>query len=234
MFFSLFVLIIGESLSYQHIKLLANYILVNFKAPGTLSRAVAELEDPIILLRSKLPNLNHIIKELGIVLQGGSERMRQNKIVPETAQVLYLLKPTQKKEYHLFTTFSFILLIVHCTVQPKEKGTILQFSCTIYCYWNCSTIFDFFLLVFSNCGVCQRITHCSTLFPFFCTVFELAFVNKMPQLLFQVIVVRVTHWWLIEQYCNSLVFLFQPVEKTLHVDAKQGWALKFTLSFYIL
>ena len=71
------------------IKLLANYILVNFKAPGTLSRAVAELEDPHILLRSELPNLARITAEIGIVIQNASEtetaeeraeRLRQNRV----------------------------------------------------------------------------------------------------------------------------------------------------------
>eukprot|EP00957_Ditylum_brightwellii_P040720 3082298-Ditylum_brightwellii.AAC.2 len=91
------------------IKLLANYILVNFKAPGTLSRAVAELEDPSILLRGELPNLNSIMAELGIVLQVGTdtetveeraERMRQNRIMSEPAQALYtqeMLQYTKKR-----------------------------------------------------------------------------------------------------------------------------------------
>jgi len=48
------------------IKKLANYILVTFKEPGILSRAVAELEDPNILMRAELPNRINIMTEIGI------------------------------------------------------------------------------------------------------------------------------------------------------------------------
>ena len=86
------------------IKTLANYILVNFKSPGILSRAVAELEDPSTLLRSELPTLNSIITELGIALQPSNdtetaeeraERLRQNRVLSEPAQALFTQEMSQ-------------------------------------------------------------------------------------------------------------------------------------------
>ena len=47
--------------------------MVNFKAPGILSRAVVDLEDPNILLKIKLLNFDSIIAELGIALQVASD-----------------------------------------------------------------------------------------------------------------------------------------------------------------
>ena len=86
------------------IKTLANYILVNFKSPGILSRAVAELEDPSTLLRSELPTLNSIVTELGIALQPSNdaetaeeraERLRQNRVLSEPAQALFTQEMSQ-------------------------------------------------------------------------------------------------------------------------------------------
>lgn len=86
------------------IKSLANYILVNFKAPGTLSRAVADLEDPNTLLKKELPVLNDIIADLGIVLQAASEtetaeqraeRERANRVLSEPAQALFVQEMSQ-------------------------------------------------------------------------------------------------------------------------------------------
>ena len=81
------------------IKKLANYILVTFKEPSILSRAVAELEDPNILMRAELPNRINIMTEMGITqLQAHEgetadqleERLRQNRLLAEPAETLYV------------------------------------------------------------------------------------------------------------------------------------------------
>ena len=86
------------------IKKLANYILVNFKSPGVLSRAVAELEDPHALIRNQVPNLTNIMNYLGIVqaeaadgetVEQGEARMGRNRMLMEPAQSLYSQEMSQ-------------------------------------------------------------------------------------------------------------------------------------------
>ena len=81
------------------IKKLANYILVAFKEQGILSRAVAELEDPKILMRAEMSNRINIMTEMGITqLQAHEgetadqleERLRQNRLLAEPAETLYV------------------------------------------------------------------------------------------------------------------------------------------------
>jgi len=89
---------------YTFIKKLANYILVTFKEPAILSRAVAELEDPYILMRGELPNRNNIMTEIGITQMeaiGGEteeqfeERLRHNRLLAEPAETLCVQKMGQ-------------------------------------------------------------------------------------------------------------------------------------------
>ena len=91
------------------IKKLANYILVTFKEPSILSRAVAELEDPNILMRAELPNRINVMTEMGITqLQAHEgetadqleERLRQNRLLAEPVEALYVQKngPVCKKK----------------------------------------------------------------------------------------------------------------------------------------
>ena len=81
------------------IKKLANHILVNFKEPGVLSRAVATLEDPHLLLRGELPDKTNIIAEMGITqfeaideetADEREERVRRNRLLAEPAEALYM------------------------------------------------------------------------------------------------------------------------------------------------
>ena len=81
------------------IKKLANHILVNFKEPGVLSRAVATLEDPHLLLRGELPDKTNIITEMGITqfeaideetADEREERLRRNRLLAEPAEALYM------------------------------------------------------------------------------------------------------------------------------------------------
>jgi len=81
------------------IKKLVNHILVNFKEPGVLSRAVATLEDPHLLLRGELPDRINIISEIGITQLEATEgetadereeRLRRNRLLAAPAEALYV------------------------------------------------------------------------------------------------------------------------------------------------
>ncbi|GFH62173.1 hypothetical protein CTEN210_18649 [Chaetoceros tenuissimus] len=66
------------------IKKLAAYILVNFKNPSMLAKAVSELEDPLELLRNELPDIGKIAAYLQIVqaepVDNETEAQRANRL----------------------------------------------------------------------------------------------------------------------------------------------------------
>ena len=86
------------------IKKLAAYILVNFKSPSVLSRAVSELEDPLVLLRNELPDISKIVAYLQIVQTEPGEneteaeranRVQQNSMAMAPANALYAQEMNQ-------------------------------------------------------------------------------------------------------------------------------------------
>lgn len=87
------------------IKKLLTYVLVNFKSPGILSRAVADLDVPHVLIKSDIPHLiNKTVAYLGITQVGPTEnetttekdlRLQQNRMMMEPATVLYAQEMSQ-------------------------------------------------------------------------------------------------------------------------------------------
>ena len=86
------------------IKKLAAYILVNFKSPSVLSRAVSELEDPHVLIRNELPDISKLVTYLGITQAEPSEneteaeravRVQQNALLMAPANALYAQEMNQ-------------------------------------------------------------------------------------------------------------------------------------------
>lgn len=81
------------------IKKLAAYIIVNFKSPSILSRAVSELEDPHVLIRNELPDIDKLVVYLGITqVEPTSEteteaeraaRVQKNSLLIAPAHALY-------------------------------------------------------------------------------------------------------------------------------------------------
>ncbi|GFH56492.1 predicted protein [Chaetoceros tenuissimus] len=82
----------------------AAYILVNFKSPSVLSRAVSELEDLHVLIRNKLPNIDKLVEYLGITQAEPGEneteaeraiRMQQNSMMMAPANALFTQEMNQ-------------------------------------------------------------------------------------------------------------------------------------------
>ena len=116
------------------IKKLANYYTSNLQRTRHFVQSGSELEDPNILMRAELPNRINIMTEMGITqLQAPEgetadqleERLRQNRLLTEPAETLYVQEMGQfaKKRSLLKANMAKLwgIIIGQCTKALAES-----------------------------------------------------------------------------------------------------------------